>query len=143
MRNREDWLVEQLNNDSLSLVLRQKYEAELDRLADRYEAAELSRKNAEAKERARRAEIRAKIEAKDEDFIWTMGTEEFGHDYEVVIEGSSHVVYSKVARDDQDHRHVCDTAEAANRKLRTLLYYRLYDKYVRTGEFDCIAESVA
>lgn len=134
MRNREDWLVEQLDSSALSPTLRAKYEAELDTMAEKHSAAETRRLAAEADEALYAAEIRARILANDLDLIATVGQDEFGHDYELVQEGDIFVVYSKVARDDQTHRRVHETFKKAESDLRYLLWNRLYSKYVRTGE---------
>lgn len=140
MRNREDWLCEQLENEGLNQDLRRKYEAELEDFAIRHERAAIKKKQAEEKEAIRRAEIRLRIEAEDMDFVWTLGEEEFKDDYEIVVEGVEFVLYSKVARDDQTNRRPHETMEKAQFDLRYLYYNRLYTKYVRRGEVDAIIE---
>ena len=136
MKNREEWLCEQLDRNDLSDTLRESYERELDSFADRFTKVQVKMKQNEEKERARLADIRAKILANDDDFVQAFGDTEFGSDYELVQEGDQYVVYSKVARDDQDHRRVHETYEKAYADRRWLYWNRLYTKYVRTGELD-------
>lgn len=140
MKTREDWICEQLDNPKLSAELRTQYEAELDDIADGIEVKKAKRAAALEAEKTRRAEIRARILAEDSDYVQALGEEEFGSDYDIIEEGGSFVVYSKVARDDQEHRRIHPTLEAANADLRYLFYNRLYTKYVRTGEADNIVD---
>lgn len=140
MMTRENWLVQQLNNDNLAEHLRIAYEKELDAIAEELTRGQSSRVETAKREAERRAEIRERILANDEDFIQTLGQEEFGGDYEIIEEGSEVVVYSKVARDDQEHRRPHPDMEAAQADLRYLLYNRLYSCYVRTGEVDGLKE---
>lgn len=143
MRNREDWLCDQLDRDDLNAELRSKYEIELEDHAKRRDAADANRKRSEAVDAARKAEIRAMILANNEDFIQRLGQEEFGDDYELTQEGELHVVYSKVARDDQTHRRAHATLAEAQADLRYLFYNRMYDRYVRGGEIDALGQLVA
>jgi hypothetical protein len=143
MKTREDWICEQLDKDNLDATLRLEYEAELDVIADRYSAIAIRKKEADAKELTRREEIRIKILANDIDFINHLGQEEFGADYEIIEEASSFIVYSHVAKDDQENRRVHATLEKAEADLRYLLYNRLYSRYVRTGEIDSLIELAA
>lgn len=138
MRNREDWLYEQLEQETLSVDLRLEYEAELDARAARHDSSVRKKAEAEAKEAARRADIRARILAGEADFITKLGEDEFGGDYELVQEGDDFIVYSKVARDDQTHRRTHDSLEKAQHDLRYLYYNRMYSKYVRSGELDAL-----
>lgn len=147
IKNREEWLCAKLNDEKLKPELRAKYEAELDQIAEDLRVNETKRKTAlaeeAAKRAAKRAEIQARLEANDLDFIEHYGQEEFGDDYELVQEGDARVVYSKVAKDDQEHRRVHLTEEAAKADLRYLFYNRLYSKYVRNGDVDYLAELIA
>jgi hypothetical protein len=140
MRTREDWLVDQLDRNDLTPALRAKYETELEAHAERHERAQEAKKLAEQVEIARKAEIRAMLLKNDIDLVAHLGEQEFGDDYEIVLEGTEHVVYSKVARDDQNHRRPHKTREAAEHDLRYLFYNRLYSKYVRTGDVDGLGE---
>jgi len=142
VKNREDWLCEQLDNGNLSESFKNKYEAELDAIATSHTKSQIKMKENEATRRLKVAELRAKILANNADFIMTFGKEEFGSDYEVVQEGSCFVLYSKVARDDQEHRRVHNTLEEASADLRYLLYNRLYDRYIRPGDLDNLAELI-
>ena len=72
--------------------------------------------------------------------ISTLGDLEFADDYEIIQEGADQVLYSKVARDDQEHRHVHANVPDAEWNKRQLIYYRLYNKYVREEEVSNIAE---
>lgn len=143
MKSREDWLCEQLDRDDLPQQLKEKYNAELDRFAEAYNTRELKRKQTQESERARIKAIKAKILENDEDFIAHFGEEEFGEDYELVEEGTEFVIYSKVARDDQEHRRTHGSLEEAKNDLRYLYYNRLYDRYVRGGELDVLGELVS
>jgi hypothetical protein len=140
MKSREDWLCEQLDNDSLSEKLKTQYERELDDIAVRHTIREAKQKAYQASERQRLQEIRAKILAEDADFINVFGQQEFGGDYEIITEGAQVVVYSKVARDDQEHRRPHETMDSALADLRYLFYNRLYDRYVRGGEISNLVE---
>lgn len=142
MVSRESWLAQQLDKGKLTDEVRAAYEAELDAIADRITLAEIRNKEAKGKEDARKAEFRARIEANDEDFIQTMGEEEFGSDYELTTEGAEFVVYSKVARDDQEARRPHATMEAAKADLRYLYWNRLYSRYVRNGDVENLIELV-
>ena len=128
--NRLSWLEDQLDNDSLPQALRDKYEREAASLAE-------AMTKREVKERAailERDQLRARLIAEDLSVVDTHGIPEFGDDYEVLIENTNHVVYSKVSRQGQVDRWVLSTPEKAEAKRRQLIYYRLYDKYVRDGE---------
>lgn len=138
MKSREDWLCDQLDNETLSPVLRTRYEAELDSFANAHSKHDAKLKEIEQKEIARRANIKQQMLAGNLDVIDAFGMEEFGPDYETIIEGTNHIVYSKVARDDQEHRHMFSNADDAYIKLRKLVWDRMYTKYVRTGELDSV-----
>ena len=140
MRTREDWLYDQLDNGKLSDSVRTKYEAELDQIANRRSETQAQRQELKQAEAARVANIRAMLVAGNLDVIDTFGMEEFGEDYETIVEGSEHIVYSKVARDDQASRHALPTQDDARAKLRKLVWDRLYTKYVRSGELDHLSE---
>ncbi len=113
--------------------------AELEVLAERLADAETNRqdkmKQALERERQRVEAIREAIANEDMDLVQVLGETEFGDDYEICVEGTDHVIYSKVAKDEQS-RWVLSNAEEAEKKQRQLYYYRLYDKYVRTGDAD-------
>jgi hypothetical protein len=72
--------------------------------------------------------------------ISTIGDLEFADDYEILQEGTDQVLYSKVAQDDQEHRHPFTSISGAEWKKRQLIYYRLYNKYVREDEVGCLSE---
>ena len=142
MKTREDWLCDQLDNDKLSAELRLAYEIELDLLASKYTLSLLKQKELNELKLARLKELRAKIATNDIDFIETFGAQEFGSDYEIIQESTSFVLYSYIARDNQDNRRVHATREAADADLRYLLYNRLYDKYVRSEELETLIELI-
>ncbi len=143
MNSREDWLNDQLDRDDLTSAQRSKYEAELDAIAKRYSDRQAKIGAVHAAEKARTAEIRAQILAGNTDIIETFGVEEFGSDYEEVVEGSNYVVYSKVATDAQNNRHVFNSKDEAHAKFRKLVWDRLYSKYVRSGELSHLSELVS
>lgn len=134
-----EWYERQLdNNKSLSATQIEQYEQEIERLADIEAKAHqriLARKQ---EEKQRFDEIKAKLEAGDANVIDIVGIPEFGNDYELTIEGSNHIVYSKVAREDQEQRHVHLEEKEAVAKYRKLIWDRLYAKYVRSGEYDSL-----
>lgn len=140
MSKREIWLTQQLNAGNLSPEKAAEFEAELDQIADQITKGQQANKEASIREAARRAEMREKILLNDADVIFVMGQEEFGSDYEIRIEGFEFVVYSHVARDDQESRRTHITMELAMADLRYLYYNRLYDRYVRTNEVVALIE---
>ena len=140
MKSREDWICEQLDKEGLNEATRAKYEQELDVIAARHTSAQKRATSDAAVRQAKLDELKARILANDIDFIQSFGEEEFGADYDVVEEGSQFIVYSKVARDDQEHRRVHNTLEEANADLRYLFYNRLYDRYIRPGELSTLGE---
>lgn len=140
MKTREDWLCEQIDRDDLSDALRTKYEQELDHIANAHTRRQVIEQELEVKKQAMFADIKARMLANDLNVIDAFGIPEFGDDYEVVLEGSTYVVYSKVAADGQNNRHMFNTAEEANSKFRKLVWDRLYHKYVRTGEVSHLSE---
>lgn len=117
---------------------------ELEALANKFANLETERQEkvsqAIALERKRIESIKALLLAGDLDVIDAFGMQEFGEDYEVAVEGTNHVVYSMVAREDQQARHLCNSAEEARLKLRKLVWDRLYTKYVRSGDMTHLSE---
>lgn len=137
---REDWLVGQLDSGKLDAITSARYEQELDDIAQGHSKRQASEVAAKAVADQRRADIKAMLLAGNLDVIDTFGMEEFGPDYEVTMEGDVHVVYSKVARDDQENRHHLSSATDAQAKLRKLVWDRMYTKYVRSGEISHLSE---
>jgi hypothetical protein len=139
--NRLDWLEQQLGQETLAPALRQKYELEAQRLAasitaSQHKAVLLAKQHAE-----RIAEIRKMYLSNNfDDVVDMFGIPEFGEDYEIIVEGESHVVYSKVAQPNQEARHPTSSQSEAQRRLRQLVWYRLYDKYVRSGQVDSLTQ---
>jgi hypothetical protein len=140
VKSREDWLCDQLDKDDISQEMKAKYEQELDAIARSHTKRQEAEKKAIAERTERFAHIKAQLIAGDINVIDAFGIPEFGDDYETVIEGNNYVVYSKVASDNQNNRHVMNTADEANSKFRKLVWDRLYHKYVRTGEVDNLSE---
>lgn len=142
MKTREDWICEQLDNPKVSPELKARYEAELDEIAITISVRKTRLEEAKNKERARLTEIRRRLLENDQDLVATLGQEEFGCDYELTQEGDTFVVYSKVAKDNQEHRRLHGSLDSAQKDLRYLFYNRLYDKYVRAGEIDNLVDLI-
>jgi hypothetical protein len=136
------WLEDQLDRDDLPQHLRDKYELEAAREAEFMAKQQEKAKLAKQEKAARDAELKAKLIAGDVNIIDTHGIPEFGDDYEILKEGERHVVYSRVAREDQESRWMFLDDESANSKYRKLIWDRLYSKYVRVGEVDHLSELV-
>lgn len=135
-----EWYERQLQtNTSLTSSQIEEYEEEIERLAE-IEARTYNRMLERQQEEKRKfAEIKAKVEAGDANVIDLFGIPEFGNDYELCEESNGdHVVYSKVANENQDNRHVHKTEKEATSHYRKLIWDRLYNKYVRTGEYDSL-----
>lgn len=135
-----DWYERQLENPNLPPEKVEEYEREIERLADieaRAYAKSLERKQEEKK---RLEEIRAQIQSGDANVIDVVGIPEFGDDYELSKEGDRFIVYSKVAMDTQENRHIHDTEKEAVSHYRKLIWDRLYSKYVRSGDYDSLKE---
>lgn len=140
MKSREDWLVEQLDREDVSAELKAKYEQELDDMAERVTRSQQKEAQAKQATLARNALIRESLLAGDLNVIDAFGIPEFGEDYEVTVEGESHVVYSKVANDLQENRWIFSESDSAVSKFRKLVWDRLYSKYVRSGEVGHLSE---
>lgn len=136
-----DWYERELNtNNSLSNSQIEEYEAEIERLADIEARSYIRSQKRIAEEFARKEEIKAQLLAGNKNYAIAQGMSEFGDDYEIRIEKQDHVVYSKVAGDHQENRRVHKTASEAQSDLEYLIYNRMYDKYVRTGEYDSLGQ---
>lgn len=137
----EDWLEEQLDRDGLDPQLREMYGRELDRRAGTMsrQQAELTAKREAAARRV--AEIRQLLIDGDGDVVDLYGLEEFGQDYGTDLDGSGvwHVT-STVARADQANSWSFELEVDARRQLRSLIYDRMYYKYVRLGRVDGLQE---
>jgi len=133
------WYEDQLEfNNNLSDEQIAEYEAAADQLVDRELKIKQKIRDQADEARIRFEEIKAKVAAGEASAIDLFGIPEFGPDYELSKEQNDHVVYSKVARDDQENRHVYKTEVEAIAHYRKLIWDRLYSKYVRTGEFDSL-----
>lgn len=136
-----EWYERQLaTNPNLSPSQIEEYEQEIERLADIEARAYHKAQEKKAAERKKLEELKAEFLSKSRDEVMAQGMAEFGDDYEIRVEGNVHVVYSKVARDDQENRRVHDTAEKAQSDLEYLIYNRLYAKYVRSGDYTSLGD---
>lgn len=122
MKSREDWLCDQLDREDLSEELRAKYEAELNTIAERYTKSQEAARAKKAADAIRFAAIKEQLLAGNTNVIDAFGIPEFGEDYEISCEGANHVVYSRVAGDDQNNRHLFKTFDEANSKFRKLVW---------------------
>jgi hypothetical protein len=138
--NRLDWLENQLENENLSAATRKKYEDEADKIANATTVIQQKRVAIAQQQAVQNAVIKAQILAGNLNVIDAFGIPEFGDDYEIALEGSTHVVYSKVASEMQNNRHTFNTFDEANSKMRKLVWDRLYSKYVRQGEVNHLSE---
>lgn len=135
------WYENQLNtNTNLTPSQIEEYENEIERLADIEAKAYYRAQEKKVEERKRFEEIKAKVQSGDANVIDIVGIPEFGGDYDMCQEGGKHIVYSKVANDQQEHRHVHNTAKEAESHYRKLIWDRLYTKYVRSGDYDSLRQ---
>ena len=103
--SRLDWLEAQLERDDLTLEQRRKYETEADKIANGISAIQERQQKAREERRAHFQALKQQLQSGNLSAIDTHGIPEFGSDYEIVQEGSNHVVYSRVAADGQNDRH--------------------------------------
>lgn len=121
---RLDWLEEQLDRDDLSQSQRKKYEEEANKIADGLSIIQ-------KKQVALKQELITLLKNKDVNGLVATYGADYISDYDIVIEGTDHVVYSHVSRDDQNGRWVCKSAQEAEDKRNQLLYWRLYNYHMR------------
>jgi hypothetical protein len=131
MKNRLEWLEYQLEMVNLSEELRAQYNREADDLASRETKQQEKTKATELDKQYKIACIADMIDSNHTDQLVAAYGDEFVGDYETRREGTEHVIYSSVARDDQPSRWPCPTEDDAKAKLKQLLYYRIYDHYYR------------
>ena len=129
--SRLSWLETQLDREDLSSQLRAQYEAEADRLANGLTLIQQKQAARTQEELNKIADISALFQAKDVNTLVSKYGHEFIDDYEILVEGSDHVVYSSVSRESQSNRWICKDEEEAISKRNQLLYYRVYDHYMR------------
>lgn len=135
-----NWYEDQLDRDDLSPETREKYEQEADRIVRATARAVENIKLRQQQEQARFEEIKKQLQSGDINVIDAVGIPEFGNDYELVKEQTSHIVYSKVANDGQESRHIHEEEKDAVAHYRKLIWDRLYTKYVRSGELDSLRQ---
>lgn len=136
-----EWYENQLEtNTRLTPAQIEEYENEIERLADVEARAYNRAQEKKAEERKRFEEIKAKVQSGDANVIDVVGIPEFGNDYDLCQESGQHVVYSKVANEQQENRHVHKTAKEAESHYRKLIWDRLYNKYVRSGDYDSLRQ---
>jgi DNA repair exonuclease SbcCD ATPase subunit len=126
--NRLDHIESLLDSDNLSNEQRAKLEAEADELANRLSKNQEKQKQRDIELLEKRRQIAALYKLGDGTLYKVFG-HEFIDDYESAVEGTDHVVYSKVARDDQNTRWVCKTAEEAEAKVKQLIEWRVWKHY--------------
>lgn len=138
-----DWYEAQLDRDDLDAGIRRQYEAEADRLAGGMtrQQEDLQRKKRAAAERA--AEIRRLLEGGDTSVVDLYGPEEFGQDYSLTLSkaGNGYPVWhlhSFVAKDSQPGDWTFEDESKARAQLHSLLYDRMYYKYVKCGKLDSL-----
>lgn len=61
----------------------------------------------------------------------------FGHEYinDYVLDTQNFIIKSLVAGDTQNDLHHLEDIDALNRKLKTLIYDRVYSRYIRNGSY--------
>lgn len=133
-----DWYENELERSDISDDQIAEYEAAIDKLLTIERMSQDRLKLRKIEEQKRIDEIRAQLESGDTSVIDVVGIPEFGGDYDISLEDSKHIVYSKVARDDQESRHIHSSLKDAVQRYRKLIWDRLYTKYVRSGEFDSL-----
>jgi len=135
-----DWYEDELEREDLSPELRKEYEEQADRLAGLITKSAAKAKARILKEQERLEDIKQRLKSGDESVIDIVGIPEFGQDYELKFEDPNHVVYSHVALEAQQDRHVHPTLNEARSHYRKLIWDRLYTKYVRSGELDSLKQ---
>ena len=134
-----EWYENQLEtNTKLTPAQIEEYENAIERLADIEARAYNRAQEAKAEERKKFEALKAAVISGNKKAYLAQGLHEFGGDYEVRVEGNDHVVYSKVTRDHQEHRRVHKTSNDAQSDLEYLIYNRMYDKYVRGGDYNSL-----
>lgn len=128
---RLDWLELQLERSDLSLSDRAKFEVEAARLADDISKRQEREREAERERNAMVRRIQELYHTENFAALYQLHGHEFKNDYEILIEGEEHVVYSSVARDNQPSRWPCPSEQKAKSKLYQLVGYRIYDHYCR------------
>jgi len=124
-----EWYEKQLEtNSNLTPTQIEEYENEIERLADIEARAYQRMEQRKKEERQRFEEIKAKVQSGDANVIDVVGIPEFGNDYELCEESGQHIVYSKVANDQQENRHIHKNAKEAESHYRKLIWDRLYNK---------------
>ena len=129
--NRLDWLENQLDQEGLHPALRMAYEEEADMLARAATEAQANRRKATLELQNKINNIKTLYEGGSRRELVKLYGHEFIDDYETRTEGDEFVVYSHVARDFQNTRWVCFSADMAEEKIVELLGHRVYDHYVR------------
>lgn len=131
MKSREDWLCEQLDNGNLNPQLKAQYEAELDKIANQITKQKQRLTELAAERQAKIVELQNLINEGNQHAVVAMYGHEFADNYEISTEGADFVVYSSAAKDFQNNRWPCPSMEEAERKKLQLIYYRVYDYYMR------------
>lgn len=124
------WYEKQLDLNSLSPEIRAEYEREADRLATAITISQQKRKEIErliAEEMKAKGQQIAKLFHSAPDTLFAEYGHEFIEDYEV----NGCIVISKVCRDDQEGVWTMNSQIDAQKKVKQLVNWRIYNHYVR------------
>ncbi len=136
----EDKLGELLDRDDLPTADRERYEQELNRRAEARSSQQDEQKMRVA---ARIATVRELLGEGDTDVVGHRGFEEFARDYNVSVTRDSNEYTTWHITSTVSHGENAwsfDYREEARLHLRSLIYDRLYAKYVRSGRVDALYE---
>lgn len=124
------WYEAQLDREDLSDELREEYEAEANRLADKLskdQEKKLLAKQEEELARLEKSKEIAKLFDTDPDTLFAKYGAEFLDDYDV----DGCVVTSKVAPEHHEGQWMLDTQQEAVNKKKQLVNWRIYNHYCR------------
>lgn len=143
----EDWLIdyqERLEESQPGSPVIQQIEEELDRRADIYNMKQEQIKEVERKFQEKRAALIAEFEALREENgernIMLAMVKEFGDEYTDNYHIDSQYDVHSYAQDKEQSTWPCEDLATAKKKVNTLIYYRVYDKYFRDGPTDDILD---
>lgn len=146
MRNREDWLCDQLDRDNLDASLRSKYEAELEAIAERVAVAKVRSKMRESELAALAEqskfddlELREKTLAKAMDMDYETWLKHAQSLYK--IDGT--IVTSIARGPDNEKQWDHDSHYEAREHVFKLISWKFYDHFERGADFTYLPKKAA
>lgn len=144
MKNREDWLVEQLDRDDLSVTLRAKYEAELEEIARRIEVSKARSKTREKELAAEREKARfEELETREKELAKAMDM-----DYDTWLNHAKSLyrvdgcLVTSIARGpDHERQWDHDSHFEAREHVFKLISWKFYDHFQRGSNFTYLPTS--